>query len=72
MNKTLKELRDLNSGANPEKINKEDILHLDEETLEDIEGHIYHKTNAISEVHYILTYPKNYGVEYNGSFYRLI
>lgn len=69
---TLQELRELNSGANPEEISKEDILELDEGSLTDVEGHVYHKTRCRSEAEYILNHRGEYGVVYMGEYYRQI
>lgn len=70
MNKTLKELRELNSGANPERITRVDVQDLEDDILRDIEGHFYVKTPDKSEVEYILNNKGHYGVILNKVFYR--
>lgn len=70
--KTLKKLRELNSGANPEIILKEDVVGLEDGVLEDIEGHLYVETDAISEIDYIIRNRGIYGVLFEGKFYKLM
>lgn len=71
-NKTLEELRELNSGANPERIDKEDIVEITGGFLKDIEGHIYEQTACKTEVEYILKFQGIYGVVHKDIFYCLL
>jgi hypothetical protein len=72
MNKILEELRELNSGANPERMDASDIQEIKDDILIDIEGHVYERTNCKSETQYILENKGNYGVVLGRVFYRLI
>lgn len=71
-NLTLNELRELNSGANPERIDGSDVLAISEGILTDIEGHVYERTDCKTEVEYIVKFPKEYGVVLGNVFYKLL
>ena len=69
-------LKDENSGYNPEEVNLgEDSLIIKNENIiltnnvDKTEAH-YNKTNCKNEKEYIENFPFNYGVVYNGMFYR--
>lgn len=72
IDKTLKELRELNSGCNPEIVEIDYIASIDSERLILEDGMLFYKTECVSEIEYILNYKGIYGVVYNGSYYRQV
>lgn len=70
MSKTLQELRELNSGANPERIDGSDVQSIKDNILELVDGHVYERTDCKTEVQYILENKGVYGVILGKVFYR--
>jgi hypothetical protein len=69
--KSLIELRELNSGANPERIDGSEVQSIEEDMLETIDGHVYERTSCKTEIEYIMENKGTYGVILGKVYYRL-